>query len=218
HLDISARRRHGRNADLVDRFDERRGAAVHDRDFGAVDLDHHVIDAKAVQSSEHMFGGRYRRTALIAEHGREFGRRHGAEIGGKFAISLAVAAATPEHHTGICLGRMQRYRDWRTGVNTDAGNSNLLAQGGLRASLHAPRHALVLHLTAGLPRQSSQPQMRDATVCTKEPFRQTPEYPNTNPLRRAQTIPATWFRANSLFLTDCYLFPAALLSARCRLW
>src|SRR5208282_5979861 len=47
-------------------------------------------------------------------------------------------------------------------------------------------------------------------------FARPPEYPNTNSLRRAGTIPATWFAANSLFLTDCYLFPAVLLSARCR--
>ena len=76
HLDVAARRRQSDDAGLIDRGDERRGAAVHDRHFGTVDFDHRVIDAESVQGREHMFGGRYRRTIVIAEHGGEFGRRH----------------------------------------------------------------------------------------------------------------------------------------------
>jgi hypothetical protein len=43
-----------RNADLVDRLDERGGAAVHDRHFAGVDLDVAVVDAEAAQSREQM--------------------------------------------------------------------------------------------------------------------------------------------------------------------
>ena len=81
HLDVSPRRRVVDDAGLIDRGDERRGAAVHDRDFRAVDLDDRIVDAEAAQRRQHMFGGRNGGTALVAEHGGEFGRRHGAEIG-----------------------------------------------------------------------------------------------------------------------------------------
>ena len=81
HLDIAPRCRQRDDAGLIDRRDERRGAAVHDRNFGAVDFDDGIVDAEAMQGREHVFGGRYRRAAVVAEHGGEFGRGHRTEIG-----------------------------------------------------------------------------------------------------------------------------------------
>ena len=71
---------------LVDRGDERRGAAVHDRHFRAVDFDGGVIDAHAAQRREHMFGGRNQRTVAIAQHGGKFGGDHGLGGGLNFAV------------------------------------------------------------------------------------------------------------------------------------
>ena len=82
HLDAAPWRRQTRDAGLIDRSDEWRGAAVHDRHFRTVDLDDGVVDAEAVQRRQHVFGGRDGRAVLIAEHGGEFGGRHGTEIGG----------------------------------------------------------------------------------------------------------------------------------------
>ena len=47
HLNVPARRRLNDDTNLIDRGDERGGATVHDRDFGAVDLDDGVIDPES---------------------------------------------------------------------------------------------------------------------------------------------------------------------------
>src|ERR1700686_5007696 len=104
HLDVAARRRQRDDAGLIDRGNERRGAAVHNRYFGTIDLDDRVIDAEAVQGRQYMFGRRYRRAVAIAEHGGEFGRRHGAETGVELAVWLAVGAAAEKDDAGIGLG------------------------------------------------------------------------------------------------------------------
>src|SRR5512135_1925188 len=67
NLNVAARRSKRGDADLIDRGNERGGAAVHDRDFRAVDLDHGIVDAKTVQSRQHMFGRRDSRAILIAK-------------------------------------------------------------------------------------------------------------------------------------------------------
>ncbi len=56
-FDIAARRGQFDDAGLIDRGHERRGAAVHDRRFRSVDLDHGVVHTHAAQRREHMFGG-----------------------------------------------------------------------------------------------------------------------------------------------------------------
>ena len=144
HLDVAPTRRHRRNTGLIDRIDEGRSAAVHDRNFGTVDLDNGVVDPKPEQRGKHVFGGGYGRTVSIAEHRGEFGRCHRSEVGRKFAVFLAIDSDSPEYDAGIRFSRMKRYRNGRTGMDADAGNANLLAQGRLPAGLHA------LHLLAGL--------------------------------------------------------------------
>ena len=49
--------------------------------FGAVDLDDGVVDPEAAQRRQHMFGRRDGRAAMIAQHGGEFSRRDGTEVG-----------------------------------------------------------------------------------------------------------------------------------------
>ncbi len=64
------------DAGLVDRGNEGRGAAVHDRHFRSVDLDGGVVDAHAPQRRKHVLGGRNQRAVTIAEDGGEVGRDH----------------------------------------------------------------------------------------------------------------------------------------------
>ncbi len=61
------------DAGLIDGGDEGRRAAVHDRNFGAVDFDGGVVDAHAAQGSEHMLGGGNQRTFAVAENGGKIG-------------------------------------------------------------------------------------------------------------------------------------------------
>ena len=75
------------DAGLIDRRDERRRAAVHDRHFRTIDFDDGVVDAQAAQGGKHMLGGRDHRTVAVAENGGEFGGDHRAEIGANFAIA-----------------------------------------------------------------------------------------------------------------------------------
>ena len=53
------------------------GAAVHDRNFRAVDFDRGIVDAHAPQRSKHVLGGGNQRTFAVAQHGGEFSGDHG---------------------------------------------------------------------------------------------------------------------------------------------
>ena len=59
------------DAGLVDRVDEGRGAAIHDRHFAAVDLDQQIVDAEAEQRGHDMLDGRDVVTGRIAKHRAE---------------------------------------------------------------------------------------------------------------------------------------------------
>ena len=65
------------NTGLIDRGDESRGTAVHDRNFRAIDFDGGVVDAHAAQRGKHVLGGGDQRTFAVAQHGGEFGGDHG---------------------------------------------------------------------------------------------------------------------------------------------
>ena len=90
------------NAGLIDRGDESRGAAVHDRNFRTVDFDGGVVDAHAAQRSEHMFGGGNQRTLAVAQHGGKFGGDHGFGGGLNFAIA-AIETGADKNKT--CIDR-----------------------------------------------------------------------------------------------------------------
>ena len=169
HLDVAALRRERDDAGLIDRGDERRGAAVHDRHFRSVDLDDRVVDAAAVQRGEHMFGGGYRRAVMVAENGGEFGRGHGAVIGAEFAIGLSACAAAQKYDAGIGFGRMQCEIGGCAGMNADTGYGDMISQRRLPAGLRAPRHGSVPHLTAKLrgqncPDNCGHPTLRERNL------------------------------------------------------
>ena len=90
------------DAGLIDRGDEGRGAAVHDRNFRTIDFDGGVIDAHAAQRSEHMFGGRDQRAVAVAEHGGEFGGDDGFGGGLNFAVA-AIKTGADKNKT--CIDR-----------------------------------------------------------------------------------------------------------------
>ena len=214
HLDVAPRRRQRDNAGLIDRRNERRGAAVHDRNFRAVDFDDGVIDAKAVQRGKHMFGGRDGRAVMVAEHGGEFGRRHRAVMGAQFAVGLAVDSAAQKYDAGIGFGRMQCKGGGRAGMNADAGDGHMILQRRLPAGGYAPHHAFVPHLTAKLreritSRTDGHPNVRGTQFAsTKGTGRHRPpdtRSPNTSPLTR-QTLPAQRHRPTHAFLPTVTFF------------
>ena len=100
----------GDDAGLIDRGNERRRAAVHDRNFGAVDFDDRVVDAHAAQGSEHMLGGRNQRTFAVAEYGRKIGGGYGFGDGGNFAVGL-IEAGADKNKTCIHRSRSKRQAD-----------------------------------------------------------------------------------------------------------
>ena len=127
NADIAPRHRQRDQAGAVDRLDERRRAAVHDRHFRSVDLDDGIVDAEARQRGEHMLGGRAQRPGGVAEHGGKFGCGDGADVGDDFAVRLAVGAAADKHNAGIGFGRKHGQRGGRAGMHADAADRGLSA-------------------------------------------------------------------------------------------
>ena len=114
------------------------GAAVHDRHFRSVDFDDGVVDAETAQRGQQMFGGRAQWAVSVAQHGGKFGRGHRAHVGADLARHRTVVGETLEHDAGVVVGRMHRKCDWRTGMNTNAGDGNVIAQRRLLSALHLP--------------------------------------------------------------------------------
>jgi hypothetical protein len=147
-LDVTALLGQHGDADLVDRIDEGRGAAVHDRHFGAVDLDDRIVDAAAGKRRQQVFGGGNRGPVMIAKDGGEFGRGHGAVMGLELAVRLIAAAVAQEYDTGIGFGGMQCEIGGSAGMDANAGYGHMIFQRRLPAGLRAPHHDSVPHLTA----------------------------------------------------------------------
>ena len=83
----------GDDTGLIDGGDEGSRAAVHDRNFRAVDFDGGVVDAHAAQRSKHVFGGGDQRTFAVAENGCKFGGDHGFRDRGNFAVGIIKTGA-----------------------------------------------------------------------------------------------------------------------------
>ena len=78
-------------ADLVDGFDETDGAAIHDRDFVAVDFDQGVVDAETAKGGEEMLDGRDRGAVAVAKDGTKRDARHRPLVGRDLgAVTIAV--------------------------------------------------------------------------------------------------------------------------------
>ena len=136
NLDKAAERLLRHDAGLIDRGDEGGRAAVHDRNFGAVDFDDGVVNAHAAQGSEHMFRGGNQRTFAIAENGGKFGRDDGFGGGRNFAVR-AIKSGTDKNKTRVD-GRRSNGKIYRlTGVNANARHGGLRAKRGLTAEFHS---------------------------------------------------------------------------------
>ena len=90
------------NPGLIDRGDERRRTAIHDRNFRTIDFDRGIIDAHSPQCSKHMLGGGNQRTFAVAKDGREFGGDHGLGRRPNFPVA-AIEAAADKNKT--CIDR-----------------------------------------------------------------------------------------------------------------
>ena len=126
NFDIAARQSARGQAGLIERIDESRGAAVHDRHFRPVDLDDDVVDVEAAQRGQQMLGGRAQRPGGVAQNGGEFGGGDRAHVGADFALDRAVGGDALKDDAGIVVGRIQGQRNGTTGMNADAGNGDFV--------------------------------------------------------------------------------------------
>src|SRR5581483_8451423 len=139
-LNKAARRRLCDNAGLINGGDERRRAAIHDRNFGTVDLDGGVVDAHAAERCEHMLGGRNQGQLAVAEDCCEFGGNNGVGGGADLAIA-AIKSGADKNKTRIDRCRSDGEADGRTRMYTDASYSGLRTKRCLPAKLHwKPAH------------------------------------------------------------------------------
>src|ERR1700676_1285607 len=116
-------------------------------------------------------------------------------------------------------------------MNTDTGDGDMILQrclnlqrrlklqrrlsAGLRAPRHAWSHTLRPHNAKASRTMATQPfreRIRAAIGVANTTTK--PRSPKRSPSDR-ETLLRVRHQANSRFLTECYLFPAALLSARC---
>ena len=136
HLDVAARQCARRKPGLIDRIDEGRGAAVHDRDFRTVDLDDHVVDVQATERRQKVLGCGAKRTLGVTKDCGKFGSGDRPHIGADFALDGAVRRNALEDNAAVIVSRMERKRNRKAGMNADAGNGNLMAERCLLSALH----------------------------------------------------------------------------------
>jgi len=129
------------DARTVNRRDECRGAAVHDRNFRTIDFDGGVVHAHAAQGGEHMLGGGHHGAGLVAQNGGESGRGNGGGQRANFALG-PVSVGADKNKTGIDVRRSENEVDGSTRMNADARHGDVRTERLLPAEFH-PR----LHLT-----------------------------------------------------------------------
>lgn len=116
----------------IKRFDEHRGATVHDRDFAAVKLDADIVNAERVKRGHQMLNRRYRAIGSLAQKCTKIRRanlrRHRAN-----ADNVAGRKQPVEDDAGIRICRMERYGNRLTGVDSDPGKRNGPRDRGLQA-------------------------------------------------------------------------------------
>jgi hypothetical protein len=100
----------GLDARLVNQAHERRGAAVHDRHLGVIQLDHDVVDAEADQRGQQVLD-RFDRPLVLRQRRRVLGGYHVARAG----LDLGATEVGPlEPDPGPCRRRTERQRDLAT--------------------------------------------------------------------------------------------------------
>src|SRR6478736_6654992 len=103
HFDIAPRQCARCKAGLIDRANERYGAAIHDRHFRAIDLDNDIVDVEAAQGCQQMFGGRAKRALSVTEHRSEFSCRYGAHVGADLALNRPIRCNALEYDAAVVV-------------------------------------------------------------------------------------------------------------------
>ena len=104
---------------------ERRGAAIHDRQFRRIDLDERIVDAESCKRRHQVFDrrnphlprrqrGRHRRIADVSDKSRNQHRR--------------THVYSTEYDSRIHRRRAQRHDDFLAGMHTDPGGTNRVLQ------------------------------------------------------------------------------------------
>ena len=138
--DVAAGLGKGLDAGLVDRIDESVGAAVHDRDFIAVDLDHGVVDVERAERRHQVLDRRHR-DAIGADGGAHVGGIDITKCGRDLAIPAVIEIGPVEIDAAVSLGRMKSDRDLTAAVNAHPFQCRPLLERRLRPvapSRHAP--------------------------------------------------------------------------------
>src|SRR5262245_55399106 len=124
-------------AHLVDRLDKARGATVHDRNFGAVDLDQSVVDTEPAQRGHQMLDGGNRGAVAVANHGAQGNARDRALIGCDLGL-VAVAIGKKETNAGVAVGGTKSDGDWRSAMHSGAGKRDFAGKRRLACPDKAP--------------------------------------------------------------------------------
>ncbi len=133
----TARRRELAHADAVDRLDESRRGAVHDRNFRPVDLDQAIIDAEAAQSRDQMLDRADHVLRAVADDGAKLGHRHFRPVGLDAPAAAVGKAAAQEHQAGKSFGGVEDETDGLAGMDANAsGKNDAVPESGLKARLH----------------------------------------------------------------------------------
>jgi hypothetical protein len=140
------------DAGLLDQVHERRRAAVHDRDLGAVDLDRAVVDAHAAQRGEHVLD-RGETRAMRAQRGRQ--RRVDDPLGTSGQTRLAREILAHEQDAGAGRGGAQNEVNGPAGVKPDAGALHLVGKRPL-----AIRRAAAAQRSTALCSETLHPWLR----------------------------------------------------------
>jgi hypothetical protein len=127
------------DAGLLDQQRERRGAAVHDRQFGRVQVDIGIVHAQAAERGHEVLHGMDLHPAADERRGEA---RLADQLGPRRNIHRRGKVDAPEHHAGVDRSRTQAHADLLAGVQADAGGTDQRLQGAL------PEHDWVLEGTS----------------------------------------------------------------------
>src|SRR5262249_26262356 len=90
----------------VDGFHEPAGAAIHDRDFGAVDFDQGIVDTETAESGKEMLDGGNGKSIAIAKHRTQGDPRHIAVVSAQFG-AFGIAVGEKETKPGVAISRIK---------------------------------------------------------------------------------------------------------------
>jgi hypothetical protein len=74
-----------------------------------------------------VFGGRAKRALGVAKDSREFGRGNRAHVGAYFAFDRAISRDALENNSAVVVSRMKCKCNRESGMDTHAGDGNLVA-------------------------------------------------------------------------------------------